>query len=74
MWLGHHSAALTLATYVHLLPDDLPDPAFLDELTAPSKPGEAEAGGEAGQRAATSALSAAPSAAWPKGEPLSSAY
>jgi integrase len=33
MWLGHHSPAFTLATYVHLLPDDLPDPAFLDELT-----------------------------------------
>jgi hypothetical protein len=24
--LGHHSPAFTLATYVHLLPDDLPDP------------------------------------------------
>jgi len=34
MWLGHHSPAFTLATYVHLLPDDLPDPAFLDQLTA----------------------------------------
>ncbi len=33
MWLGHHSPAFTLATYVHLLPDDLPDPAFLDGLT-----------------------------------------
>jgi hypothetical protein len=33
MWLGHHSSAFTLAVYVHLLPDDLPDPAFLDELT-----------------------------------------
>jgi hypothetical protein len=33
MWLGHHSPAFTLATYVHLLPDDLPDPRFLDELT-----------------------------------------
>ncbi|MEP6910630.1 MAG: site-specific integrase [Actinomycetota bacterium] len=33
MWLGHHSPAFTLATYVHLLPDDLPDPQFLDELT-----------------------------------------
>ena len=35
MWLGHHSPAFTLATYVHLLPDDLPDPGFLDELTRP---------------------------------------
>jgi integrase len=25
-WLGHHSAAFTLATYVHLLPDDLAEP------------------------------------------------
>jgi integrase len=34
VWLGHHSPAFTLATYVHLLDDDLPDPAFLDGLTA----------------------------------------
>ena len=33
MWLGHHSPAFTLATYVHLLPDDLPGAAFLDEVT-----------------------------------------
>jgi integrase len=33
MWLGHHSPAFTLSTYVHLLPDDLPDPGFLDDLT-----------------------------------------
>lgn len=32
-WLGHHSPAFTLSTYVHLLADDLPDPAFLDDLT-----------------------------------------
>jgi hypothetical protein len=32
MWLGHHSPAFTLATYVHLLPDDLPDPSFLDSV------------------------------------------
>jgi len=25
-WLGHHSPAFTLETYVHLLPEDLPDP------------------------------------------------
>ena len=35
--LGHHSAAFTLATYVHLLPDDLPDPEFLDEVVAGGK-------------------------------------
>jgi hypothetical protein len=33
MWLGHHSPAFTLEAYVHLLPDDLPDPTFLDEVT-----------------------------------------
>ena len=33
MWLGHHSPAFTLATYVHLVADDLPDPSFLDALT-----------------------------------------
>ena len=33
MWLGHHSPAFTLAVYVHLLAEDLPNPGFLDELT-----------------------------------------
>jgi integrase len=33
MWLGHHSPAFTLSAYVHLLPDDLPDLDFLEELT-----------------------------------------
>lgn len=34
-WLGHHSAAFTLDTYIHVLADDLPDapkPVFLAEL------------------------------------------
>jgi integrase len=35
VWLGHHSPAFTLATYVHLLTDDLPDPVFLDSLAPP---------------------------------------
>jgi hypothetical protein len=39
MWLGHYSPALTLATYVHLLPEDIPDPSFLDELTADKEMG-----------------------------------
>ncbi len=31
-WLGHHSAAFTLATYVHLLDGDLEEPlAILQE-------------------------------------------
>jgi integrase len=35
VWLGHHSPAFTMATYVHVLPDELAAPAFLDALTAP---------------------------------------
>jgi integrase len=40
-FLGHHSPAFTLAAYVHLLPDDLPDPSFLDEIAclSPSEAG-----------------------------------
>ena len=34
-WLGHHSPGFTLATYVHILPEDAPDPGFWDALTAP---------------------------------------
>jgi integrase len=34
VWLGHHSPAFTMATYVHLLPDDLEAPDFLDRMTA----------------------------------------
>jgi integrase len=40
-WLGHHSAAFTLAVYVHLLPDDLPEPTFWDEHV-PSRTGDPE--------------------------------
>ena len=41
VWLGHHSPAFTLATYVHLLPDDLPDSPFDMEATvAPAEPVE----------------------------------
>jgi hypothetical protein len=36
VWLGHHSPAFTLGTYVHLLSDDLPDASFLDGLTGPA--------------------------------------
>jgi integrase len=32
LWLGHHSPAFTLSTYVHLLPDDTPEVDFLDAL------------------------------------------
>jgi integrase len=34
VWLGHHSPAFTLATYVHFLDDDLPSADFLDGITA----------------------------------------
>ncbi|MGH3426953.1 MAG: tyrosine-type recombinase/integrase [Mycobacteriales bacterium] len=33
-WLGHHSPAFTLATYVHLLEDDAPSPAVFDAIAA----------------------------------------
>ena len=32
---SHHSAAFTLTTYIHLLPNDLPNPSFLDTITNP---------------------------------------
>jgi integrase len=32
VWLGHHSPAFTLATYVHLMPGDAPEAAFLDAV------------------------------------------
>jgi integrase len=39
-WLGHHSPAFTLSTYIHLLPDDLPDPDFLDSVTQQTQPAD----------------------------------
>ena len=53
VWLGHHSPAFTLATYVHLLPDDLPQPQFLDQLTAPSPTGTEQPGDGAASAAVT---------------------
>lgn len=38
LWLGHHSPAFTLATYVHLLPEDLPEPAFFDVVETSDEP------------------------------------
>lgn len=46
MWLGHHSPAFTLATYVHSLPDHRPDASFLGTLT---RSGVAEASQSSGQ-------------------------
>ncbi len=34
--LGHHSPAFTLATYVHLVPEDLPEPKFPELLAGPA--------------------------------------
>lgn len=31
VWLGHHSPSFTLDTYVHLLPEDLPEPSFFGD-------------------------------------------
>jgi hypothetical protein len=42
VWLGHHSPAFTLATYVHLLPDDAPNPSFLEGFLGPSVDGGKE--------------------------------
>ena len=53
-FLGHHSPAFTLATYVHLIPDDLPEPDFpagarvgegtaADALGRPTRGGRREA-------------------------------
>lgn len=36
--LGHHSPAFTLATYVHLIPDDLPEPRFPAAVAGPRTP------------------------------------
>lgn len=37
-WLGHHSAAFTISTYVHLLDSDLGDP--LDPLRVKKRSSE----------------------------------
>jgi integrase len=41
VWLGHHSPAFTLATYVHLLSDDLPQADFLDEVASAERADDA---------------------------------
>lgn len=37
MWLGHHSAAFTLSTYVHFLTEDLPSVDFFGSATQTSE-------------------------------------
>mgnify|MGYP001413589819 CR=1 FL=1 len=39
MMLGHHSPAFTLSTYVHLIPDDLPEPDFAGRAVAAEQRG-----------------------------------
>ena len=34
-WLGHHKPSFTLDSYVHLLDEDAPEPAFFDALAPP---------------------------------------
>lgn len=52
--LGHHSPAFTLATYVHLIPEDLPEPEFPEVLArpAPVAQEDGEDAGTAGRLAA----------------------
>lgn len=33
LYLGHHSAAFTVDTYIHLLPDDVPEPPMLSTVS-----------------------------------------
>jgi integrase len=42
--LGHHSPSFTLATYVHALPGDLPQPSFADSILAQAGNTSAETG------------------------------
>jgi hypothetical protein len=44
--VGHHSPAFTLATYVHLIPDDLPEPRFPEPVAGPATPPADEAGAD----------------------------
>src|SRR5262249_13953906 len=37
-YLGHHSPSFTLATYIHLLDEALPEPTFLDQLVGHNPP------------------------------------
>ena len=50
-WLGHHSAAYTLSTYVHLMDDGAGDADFLDEIVADAlkRAAREDAGADRGQ-------------------------
>ena len=39
-WLGHHKASFTLDTYIHLLNEDVPQPAFFDTMKGTAQPEE----------------------------------
>lgn len=54
-WLGHHSAAFTLSTYVHMLSDELPDADFWDTpgvplVSPPATMPESQSAEDAGNR------------------------
>lgn len=52
-WLGHHSPSFTLSCYVHLLPEDMPEPISAVADVVPRAPSEA-VGPERGARSARS--------------------
>jgi integrase len=66
-WLGHHSPAFTLATYVHLLPDDLPSPDFFDDLMP--KGGASKEQAEQAEKAKVVSVDFAPTAGQLSGQP-----
>jgi integrase len=53
-YLGHHSAAFTLAVYVHFLPGDMPSNAFLDGIVVTAGLPAAEEGANLHVRKSTS--------------------
>jgi integrase len=55
VWLGHHSPAFTMSTYVHLLSDDLPASPFGGGNRVGTQP--TETGGEASELVATETAS-----------------
>jgi integrase len=56
VWLGHNSPGFTLETYVHLLPEDLPDVAFLEVARAERPALAAKAAQESAEPLRTAAL------------------
>jgi hypothetical protein len=58
-WLGHHKPSFTLDTYVHLLPEDLPEPVVFEDLSpGGDQPGDPNATKPAEVREAAQAQTA----------------